>query len=56
MIAAGDHGSVVTVLCDGGERYADTYFDDSWVADQGMDLTGPTSVLENFLKTGEFVP
>ncbi|MET4048201.1 cysteine synthase [Rhodococcus sp. 1163] len=56
MISAGNHGSVVTVLCDGGERYADTYFDDSWVAEQGMDLTGPTSVLENFLKTGEFAP
>ncbi|MBY6413607.1 PLP-dependent cysteine synthase family protein [Rhodococcus sp. BP-252] len=54
MIAAGKKGSVVTLLCDGGERYAGTYFDDDWVAGQGMDLTGPTATLEGFARTGEF--
>jgi len=56
MIAAGRSGSVVTLLCDGGERYANTYFDDAWVASQGMDLAGPTEVLERFVRTGEFQP
>ncbi len=55
MIAAGRHGSVVTLLCDGGERYAGTYFDDDWVAGQGMDLIRPTETLANFVRTGEFV-
>ena len=54
MITAGRSGSVVTLLCDGGERYAGTYFDDDWVAAQGMDLVGPTEALEQFARTGEF--
>ena len=34
---SGRSGSIVTLLCDGGERYAHTYFDDDWVAAQGLD-------------------
>jgi cysteine synthase A len=36
--AAEQHGSIVTLLCDGGDRYARTYFDDGWLAEQGIDL------------------
>jgi cysteine synthase A len=36
--AAGESGSIVTLLCDGGERYAQTYFDDGWLAEHGIDL------------------
>ncbi|MBJ6122263.1 PLP-dependent cysteine synthase family protein [Sphingomonas mollis] len=32
MAAAGEQGSIVTLLCDGGDRYAATYFDDDWLA------------------------
>jgi cysteine synthase A len=39
MAAAGEQGSIVTLLCDGGERYAGTYFDDAWLAAQGIDLS-----------------
>ncbi|WP_054815975.1 PLP-dependent cysteine synthase family protein [Nocardia arizonensis] len=52
MLAAGRRGSVVTLICDGGDRYAGTYFDDAWVAGQGMDLAGPAAVIEKFLATG----
>ena len=52
MIAAGRRGSVVTLLCDGGDRYSQTYFDDSWVAEQGMDLEEPMRALDNFISTG----
>ncbi|HET6561076.1 MAG TPA: PLP-dependent cysteine synthase family protein [Marmoricola sp.] len=38
MRASGVAGSVVTLLCDEGGRYADSYFDDDWVAGQGLDL------------------
>ena len=38
MHAAGQSGSIVTLLCDGGERYAGTYFDDGWLAGCGIDL------------------
>jgi cysteine synthase A len=54
MLAAGRSGSVVTILCDGGERYADTYFDDDWVAGEGIDLMGPAAVLDRFASTGEW--
>jgi cysteine synthase A len=38
MRAAGETGSVVTLICDGGERYASTYWDDEWVAARGWDV------------------
>jgi cysteine synthase len=47
-------GSVVTLLCDGGERYANTYFNDDWLADQGLDLDPHAAVLAEFLATGRW--
>lgn len=38
MRAAGERGSVVTLLCDSGDRYAHTYFDDEWVRDRGWHI------------------
>ncbi|MGH3491665.1 MAG: PLP-dependent cysteine synthase family protein [Sciscionella sp.] len=52
MRTAGRRGSVVTLLCDGGERYAHTYYDDGWVAEQGLDLVGPTAAVRRFLAEG----
>jgi len=52
MKAAGRRGSVVTLLCDDGLRYAGTYYDDDWVAEQGWDLAPYTAALEEFLATG----
>ncbi|MFP5346409.1 MAG: PLP-dependent cysteine synthase family protein [Actinomycetes bacterium] len=52
MLEAREQGSVVTLLCDGGDRYADTYYDDEWVAQQGMDLQPYLRTLETFLTTG----
>ncbi|MEU5404556.1 PLP-dependent cysteine synthase family protein [Nocardia asteroides] len=54
LLAEGRSGSVVTLLCDGGDRYAGTYFDDAWVASQHLDLAGPTAVLTEFLATGRW--
>jgi len=36
MAAAGRTGSVVTLLCDGGERYGCTYYDDAWLSTHGV--------------------
>ncbi len=36
--AAGETASIVTLLCDRGDRYTDTCFDDGWVSAQGLDL------------------
>ncbi|HEY0637458.1 MAG TPA: PLP-dependent cysteine synthase family protein [Pseudonocardiaceae bacterium] len=54
MLRAAESGSVVTLLCDGGERYAHTYYDDGWVAEQGLDLAGPEATLAKFHATGEW--
>jgi cysteine synthase A len=55
MVAAGRTGSVVTLLCDGGERYAHTHHSDAWVAAQGLDLSGPAATLDHLWRTGEWV-
>ena len=31
MVRRGESGSIVTILCDGGDRYADTCFSDAWL-------------------------
>jgi cysteine synthase A len=46
--------SVVTLLCDGGERYAHTYFDDDWIAAKGLNLAPHHEVLAQFFATGEW--
>jgi cysteine synthase A len=52
MAARGETGSVVTLLCDPGERYLRSYYDDAWVAAQDLE-TGPWSEqLQAFLATG----
>ena len=51
MVAAGRRGSVVTLLADSGDRYTDTYFCDTWVAQQGLDPSGPAAALLEFERT-----
>lgn len=48
MVEQGRSGSVVTLLADSGDRYADTYFNDEWVAAQGLDPSGPAAALVEF--------
>jgi len=52
MLERGECGSVVTLLCDGGERYGGTYFNDDWVQRQGMDLAPATAQLAAFARSG----
>jgi cysteine synthase A len=47
----GESGSIVTLLCDGGERYSGSYFDDAWIAAQGLDLTPYLAELAMLLGT-----
>ncbi|WP_433560368.1 PLP-dependent cysteine synthase family protein [Nocardia sp. CA-151230] len=53
MLARGDQGSVVTLLCDPGERYLDKYYSQAWLAGEGIDPTPYSVRLEQFLLTGE---
>ena len=52
MRAAGEAGSVVTLLCDAGERYASTYYDDAWLAEHGIDLAPYAAALAEYDATG----
>ena len=54
MLARGERGSVVTLICDGGDRYAGTYYSDAWVGDQGLELAPYTEAVETFLACGAF--
>jgi cysteine synthase A len=54
MLARGERGSIVTLICDGGDRYAGTYYDDAWVCDQGLELAPHAEALETFLAGGAF--
>ncbi len=50
MLATGRAGSVVALICDPGDRYLDKYYSDSWLADQGLDITPYVQALERFLE------
>ncbi|OCG73386.1 PLP-dependent cysteine synthase family protein [Microbacterium sediminis] len=54
MRRSGERGSVVTLICDAGDRYAHTYYDDAWVAAQGFHLAPHRARMERFLETGEW--
>ncbi|KZS62799.1 PLP-dependent cysteine synthase family protein [Mycobacterium ostraviense] len=56
MVADGRSGSVVTLLADSGDRYADTYFDDDWVGAQGLDPSGPARALVEFERSCTWDP
>jgi cysteine synthase A len=46
MKRMGASGSIVSLICDGGDRYLQTYFDDNWLSARGIDLRlfrGPLS-------------
>ncbi|OPG74823.1 cysteine synthase, partial [Pseudomonas ogarae] len=45
MVDAGESGSIVAILCDGGERYATTYYDPAWLKAQGYELSGLMDVV-----------
>ncbi|MCB0923451.1 MAG: PLP-dependent cysteine synthase family protein [Mycobacterium sp.] len=54
MIAAGISGSVVSLICDSGERYSDTYFKPAWLSQQGLDPGRYMNVLEEFERSGSW--
>ncbi|WP_461110518.1 PLP-dependent cysteine synthase family protein [Streptomyces calidiresistens] len=50
--AAGRQGSVVTLLCDPGDRYLDRYHSDEWTLRQGLDIEPYRAVMRAFLDGG----
>jgi cysteine synthase A len=48
MVAAGVSGSVVTLIADSGDRYADTYFNAEWLTGHDLDPSEPAGALVEF--------
>ena len=54
MARAGERGSIVSILCDSGERYASTYYCAEWLSGQGFDTAAEEARMTRFLATGRF--
>jgi cysteine synthase A len=52
----GRAGSIVSLICDSGERYADTYCNPAWLASQRLDPAPYVAQLESFIAGGRFAP
>jgi cysteine synthase A len=48
--------SIVSILCDPGERYLDTYFNSDWLEEQGIDIAPYLGQLRNFQESGLLNP
>jgi len=55
MRADGLKGSLVSLICDSGERYGHTYYNDDWIAAQGFDLAPHERALEAFIEKAELL-
>lgn len=54
MVARGESGAIVTLLCDAGERYRHTYFDDAWLAAQGLECGAESDAIDALIDRGEW--
>jgi cysteine synthase A len=52
LAARGEGGAVVTLACDPGDRYLDTYYDDAWLAANGYAIAPHLAQLSHFYDTG----
>ncbi|HKZ12001.1 MAG TPA: PLP-dependent cysteine synthase family protein [Rhodanobacteraceae bacterium] len=52
MRAVGETGPVVTLICDSGERYAGTYYNDAWLVAENLDIAPALSRLKRIADTG----
>ena len=55
MMRKGRRGSIVTLICDSGQRYADTFYNADWLKDNGIDIAPYKRTLGRFLDHGKFV-
>lgn len=54
MMRAGRRGSIVTLICDSGLRYADTLYNPEWLAANDIDVAPFRRMLNRFLDHGIF--
>ncbi len=56
MHRRGESGSVVTLICDAGDRYARTYYEPAWLQQQGFEIGPYLDRLRAFFSTGVLGP
>jgi cysteine synthase A len=54
MLQTGRTGSVVSLVCDSGNRYLDKYYSGSWLTAHGIDPHPYAAVLDRFLTSGDW--
>ncbi len=54
MKASGQRGAIVTLICDSGVRYENSYHNDAWLARNDFEIAGPVAVMQKFLETGSW--
>ena len=52
MIAEGRRGSVVSLMCDAGDRYAGSYYNAEWLRARHLDPLPHEATIRNFFDTG----
>ncbi|MDN4645009.1 PLP-dependent cysteine synthase family protein [Arthrobacter sp. PsM3] len=52
MMAEGCRGSVVSLICDGADRYAGNYYNPDWLQTQGLDPAPHEETLRQFFASG----
>lgn len=56
MMKSGRRGSVITLICDSGQRYSDTFYNTAWLRENRIDIDPYRRMLDRFLDRGEFLP
>jgi len=51
-VTTGESGAIVTLACDPGERYLDSYYDPAWLAEHGYDLEPKIARFRRFFHEG----
>ncbi|MCZ4280861.1 PLP-dependent cysteine synthase family protein [Kiloniella laminariae] len=54
MKSRNEQGSIVTLICDSGDRYLDTYYNESWRREQNLLIEPELKRLRQFLDCGSY--
>jgi cysteine synthase A len=50
--ARGVAGSIVTLLCDDGQRYRHSYFDDDWLRENDLECESQSNAIDTLMDSG----
>ncbi len=52
--ARGAAGSIVTLLCDDGQRYRHSYFDDDWLRENDLECESQSNAIDTLMDSGDW--